>query len=188
MLESIDGSLEFLRGGIGEARDAHVAILGRQHLRRDALQPHLGALDVEFEQRLDAGASHGESDRAALRSPHAPNGAVEVGRIDRHVIDPDDDVPGLDAGALGGRIGHAPHDAHAILAGSDLDPNPGIGAARARLHVLEFIGRHERRMIVQCLDHAANGALHELVVIDRIDVVVAHALDDFGEQPRIAPR
>ena len=34
-------------------------------------------------------------------------------------------------------------------------------------------------MIVQRLDHAANRILHQLVVVDRVDIVLAHALQHF---------
>ncbi len=42
-------------------------------------------------------------------------------------------------------------------------------------------------MIVQRLDHAADGILDQLMVVDRINVVLAHTLDHFGQQPRILP-
>ena len=41
-------------------------------------------------------------------------------------------------------------------------------------------------MIVERLDHAANRVLHQLVVVDRVDIILPHALQHFGQQARVA--
>ena len=43
-------------------------------------------------------------------------------------------------------------------------------------------------MVIERLDHAADRVLHQLVVVDAVDVVLAHPLQHFGQQPRVGPR
>jgi len=104
---------------------------------------YLGALDFEIQQRAAAGTAYRQMDRTALESAHARDGGLEIGRIDRYVVDRNDDVAGLDTGTLRRGIRHATHDADAVLAGGYLDADAGVGARGADLHILEFIGAQE---------------------------------------------
>ena len=94
VLELGHGLLQLGGGGVGEASDAQVAEIRRQQLGLHALQLHVGALHLEFEQRRGAVAPHREPDRTAFGSAHACDGRVQVGRVDRHAVDADDDVAG----------------------------------------------------------------------------------------------
>ena len=160
VLEFGHGLFQFGGGGVGEGGDAQVTVVGRQQLGGHALQLHVGALHLELEQRRGTLAPHAQPDRAAFRSAHARDRRIQIGRVDRHAVDPDNDVAGADAGTLGRGAGHASHDTHAALARYHLDADTGVGAAGADLHVVEFIRGQEGRMIVQRFDHAANGVLH----------------------------
>ena len=70
----------------------------------------------------------------------------------------------------------------------DLDADAGIGAHRAQPDLFELVTIQVRRVGIERGHHAANGLLHEGMVIDVIDVFVLDSLVNFGEQARFLPR
>jgi hypothetical protein len=93
----------------------------------------------------------------------------------------------LDAGALCRRTRQAPRDTDARRRRLDLDADAGVGAAGAELQLGVFVVIEKGRMLVQPRDQAAHRVLEQLVVVDAVDVVLAHALHDLGQQPGVLP-
>ena len=188
MLEPVDGRLQLCGAAVGEAGDAKVAVLAGEPFGLDAHQLDMRTPDGELQQRRRAGASHGQADRAACRSAHVLERRVDIGRIDRRVVDLHDHVAGTQPGALGGRAGHAPHHADAVLGGADLHADARVRTAGGDLHVLELVVAQEGGVRVERFGHAADGGEHQLMGTDRIDVIGLYALHHAGKQLRILHR
>jgi hypothetical protein len=69
----------------------------------------------------------------------------------------------------------------------DFDADARVGTRGTDLHIVEFIRTQERRVIIESFDHSTDGVLKQLMIADRIDVVVPHTLHDFCQQSRILP-
>ncbi len=80
-----------------------------------------------------------------------------------------------------------PQNLHPALLGDDFDADAGIGAHGREADLLEFLAVEVGRMRIERRDHAAHRFLHELVVVDLVDVLAFDALVDFGKEPRLLP-
>ncbi len=91
------------------------------------------------------------------------------------VVDLDDQVTGLDAGAKRGRVLDRRNDLDDAVFDADLDAQAAELALGRDLQFLVRIGVEKVRVRVQPVDHAVDGFLDELVIGHRLDVVALDA-------------
>ena len=92
-----------------------------------------------------------------------------------------DDVARLDAGARRGRVVDRRDDLDDALVLVDLDPQTAEFAPGLDLHVLERLGVHIGTVRIEPGEHAVDGVLDQVLVVDRIDIFRAHPLHDVAE-------
>ena len=103
----------------------------------------------------------------------------------RGVVDLDDQVAGLDAGAERGRVLDRRDDAHDAVLDADLDAEAAELALRGDLQFLERLGVEEVGVRVEPAHHAVDRFLDELVVGDRLDVVALDLAEDRREELQV---
>src|SRR4029453_4897646 len=70
----------------------------------------------------------------------------------------------------------------------DFDAHAGVRAHGRQADFFELIGIEIGGVRIERRDHAANRLLHELLVIDLVDVLALDALVDLGEEASLFPR
>ena len=164
-----------------ELRDAHERVAGLDHLRAHRDHADDVAHDAELERLRLALARHGEHDRCLGLAAHQLDGVGQLHAARQLVVDLDDDVARLDAGARRGRVvDRRDHADHAVL-GADLDAEAAELALGAGLQVLEGVGVEECRVRVETRQHAADCLFDQLAVIDRLDIVGLDGAEHVGE-------
>ena len=108
-------------------------------------------------------------------------------RVD-DVVDLDDQVAGLDAGAERGRVLDRRDHAHDAVLDADLDAEAAELALRADLQLLERVGVQEVGVRVEPADHAVDGLADQLVVGDGLDVVALDLAEDRGQELQVLVR
>ena len=109
------------------------------------------------------------------------------------VVSPIDDTPASKAGILANDIITNLDDEavqgltlnQAVLH-RDLDAEPAEFAAGLHLHVLEALRIHVAGVRVEAGQHAADGALDQLLVVGLLDIVAADAVEHVAEQIELA--
>ena len=181
VLQLADG-LEQVGGGAGlEAGDAHIAEPGFQRAALDAL----GADDLAGDGHLDgfrlAFAHDGELDVGAGLAAHQLDGIVERQALHRLVVDADDQVAGLDAGAGGRGVVDGRYHLDQSAFHRHLDAETAELAGGADAQFLELLGAEVGRMGVETGQHAADAVLEQFLVLYRFDIVLLDAGHDIGE-------
>jgi hypothetical protein len=101
---------------------------------------------------------------AVARDPHGdlriglaaqPAHGVVEGHVERRlVVDLDDAIEALEAGASRRRIGHRVHDGEALIADRDHDAEAAEGARGGEVHLLVRLGAHEHAVRIERVEHA----------------------------------
>ena len=98
----------------------------------------------------------------------------------------EDLVPGLMPARAAGVSSMGATTTSALVLARDLDAQPAELARGVDLHLLEHLGRHEDGVRIQRLQHALDGAVHELLLVHRLHVVVLHVGEHAREQLQLA--
>ena len=162
---------EILGGAVLELAHTDVADAGLDRLRADALDVDFLAREAEREGHLDVLAHDRQHDHRARLAAHLLDGLGERDAAGGEIVDLDDEVAGLDAGAERGRVLDRRHDPDDAVLDADLDPEAAELALRRDLQVLERLGVEEVGMRVEPVHHPVDRFLDQLVVRDRLDVV-----------------
>ena len=81
-----------------------------------------------------------------------------------------------------------PQHLHRRVLGDHFDADAGVGAHGGEADLFELVGVEEGGVRIERRDHAADRFLHELLVVDVVDVLALDALVDLGEQAGLFPR
>ena len=95
--------------------------------------------------------------------------------------------PDEHAGLVRGRAFDGAQDLHRRILGHHFDADAGIGAHGAEADLFELVAVEEGGVRIERGHHAADRFLHQLAVVDVIDVLALDALVDLGEQPGLFP-
>ena len=104
------------------------------------------------------------------------------------VVELDDEVAGLDARAVGGRVLDGADHLDEAVFHADFDAEPAELALGADLQLLERFGVEVGRVRIQAGQHAVDGFGDQLLVVDRLDVVALDAAEDLGEGTQFLDR
>ena len=115
---------------------------------------------------------------------HARDRSRDVVGVDGNVVDGRDDVAGQNAGTLGRSAFERRHDRDLAALEVHVEPNARVVARRADADVLVLLGVEERRMLVEVGDDAADRGFDDALVVDAVDVLAPHAVDDLGDERR----
>ena len=139
------------------------------------------ALQGDFKRFLLA-AQHGQRHAAADLAAHLLDRLIEGQALHRLAIDLGDEITRLHAGLGRGRVIHRRHDLDQSILHGDFDAETAKLAFGLDLHVLVFLGIHIARMRIQRGQHAVDGGFDQFVILGRLDIGRAHALEHFAEQ------
>ena len=179
---------QVLAGVLLELGHAHVAVARLEHLRLHALHADHVAHDRDLERLRLALAQDREPDGALRLAAHALDGVVQVHALHRRVVELDDQVAGLQAGAeRRGVLDRRDHLDETVLH-ADLDAEAAELALRADLQLLERFLVEVGRMRVEAGQHAVDRLGDELLVLDRLDVVRLDRAEDLGERTQLVHR
>ena len=146
------------------------------------------ALHDEFERLGLALAQDRELHFAVRLAAHALHGVVERDALERHVVELDDEVARLDARAVRRRVLDGCDHFHESVFGADLDAEAAEFTLRADLQVAIRFLVEERGVRVEAGEHAVDGFLEELAILDGLDVIALDASEDLGEEPQVVDR
>ena len=143
-----------------------------------------GPLDGDRDHVGDTGPPDAERDRFAGLALHQRDGSFQLpalGKLRRLLaVDFDDPVTGLDPGLVGGAAGQRRgHD----QVGSDLDADPAELLADALLEPRDLLGADVVGVLVEFLEHAADGRFDQPPPVDALDVVPLDLFERLGEHP-----
>ena len=129
------------------------------------------------------GQLHGRARCAAQRAHPFP---------DRHVarrlaVDHSDEIAGAEPGLRGGRVIARRDHAQVILTG-ELEADVARRQRRAALRLLDLLRRQKRAVWIERLGEPPHRAVHDLVDVDRLDVVVGNQLGHIVEDPQVLVR
>jgi hypothetical protein len=115
---------------------------------------------------------------------HALDRVVQGHALHRRVVELDDQVAGLDAGAEGGRVLDGRDHLDEAVLHADLDAQAAELALGADLQFLEGFGVEVGRVRVEVGEHAVDGLGDELLVLDRLDVALLDRAEHLGMNAR----
>ncbi len=161
----------------GDAQDAVVAVeAGDRGLRLDHLAHDLHVEGIGFL------AGDGQGHRLAGLAAHLLDRVVDRQAQHALAVHGGDVVAGLHAGGEGGRAVHRrDHLDHAVLAG-DLDAQAAVFAARLVAHVVEVLGVEVAGVRIERGQHAVEGGVDQLGVVDRRHILALDGVQHVAEQ------
>ena len=115
---------------------------------------------------------------------HARDRSRDVLGVDGNVVDGRDDVAGKNPGALGRSALERRHDRDLAALEVHVEPNARVVARRADADVLVRLGVEERGVLIEVGDDAADRGFDDALVVDLVDVLAPHAVDDLGDERR----
>ena len=179
---------QVLAGVLLELRDAHPAVARLDQLGLDALhaddvahQRHLEGLGVAFPH-------DGEPDGGLGLAAHALDRIVEGHAFHRRVVELDDQVAGLDAGAERRRVLDRRNHLDEAVFHADLDAEAAELALRADLQFLECLLVEIGRVRIEAGQHAVDRLGDELLVLDRLDIVALDRAEHLGKRAQFVHR
>ena len=141
----------------------------------DALDRDLVASDVEVDRLLVAFPHDGHRHLGPSRAAHHAHGLAQVaGQVPVHL---DDAVAGLEAGLVRRGVLDRRNDRDEPVLHRDVDADAGELALGVDLQVLEGVGRQQRGVRVEPLEHPVDGLLDQVLGIDFVDVLFLDQLD-----------
>ena len=96
-------------------------------------------------------------------------------------VDGQDDVPGLQAGTIGGRVLDGGHHGHLAVLHRDLDADAGELAGGGLLHLLVFFSRHEGGVRIQALQHTLEGTVQQFALVHVLHIITVHQIQHLAE-------
>ena len=176
--------LDAVRRLLAERGDADVADLafGLPAHRLD-LDHRAGQRHVE---RIAPGAADGQHDVGVDGAAHPLDRLVQGHALHRLVVERDDEVARLDAGAEGRRVVDRRTPLDEAVLHRALDAEPAELAAGLHLHVAEAFRIHVARMRIKTGQHAVDRRFDQLAVVRFFDIVGAYALEYVAEQVELA--
>src|SRR5690606_1107224 len=168
-----------------ELRHPDPAVARLDELRLDALHPDYGAGDLDDHRRALALARDGERDARVWLAAHALDRVAEGHALHRRVVELDDQVAGLDAGAERRRVLARRDDLDEAILHADLDAEAADLALRADLQLLDRLRVEVGRVRVEAREHAVDRLGDEALVLDRLDVVALDRPEDVRERTQL---
>ena len=145
-----------------------------------------GQFDV---QRLALAFAHDQqADVGAGLAAHHLDGLAQGHALHRLVVNADDQVARLHAGAAGGRVVDRGHDAHEAVGHLHLDTQPAELAGGGHAHVLELLDVQVGRVRVQPGQQAADRVLDQHLVLDLFNIGRLDLAQDLGKGLQIGQR
>ena len=151
--------------------------------------------------RLDHVAHHGDFDRLVLAVAHdrqAQLGAwlathllyrlIERHALHRLFVEPDDQITRTHARPLRRCVVDRGDDLDEPILHANLDAQAAELAAGADADIAVVLFVEIRGMRIQAAEHALNGILEELSVVDRLDIVLLDASEHFGKYAQLFQR
>ena len=171
-----------------ERGDAQVAVIVIHARRLDAL--HLDDFTRERDlQRFGVALAQDRQLDLGLRlTAHLLDGIGQRQAFDRRIVDLENQVAGLEPGAVGRRILDRRDDFDQAVFHADFDAESAELALRADLQVLVGVGVEIRRVRVEIGQHAADGVGDQLLVVDRFDVALLDRAENLGKRTQILNR
>ena len=185
LVEVADRLRHVLAGVLLELDHAQVAVTRLDQLGPDAAEVDDLARQREGQRRVDVLARDRQHDLGAGLAAHLLDGLGERESARDGVIDLDDQVARLHAGAERGRVLDRRNDFDDAVFDADLDAEAAELALGRDLQLLERIGVEEVGMRVEAVHHAVDGLVDELVVRYRLDIVALDASEHGGEQLQV---
>ena len=172
-------------GALLELDDAQIAVTGFEHLGAHAANVDDLARQGEGQRLVGLLARNREHDLRAGLAAHLLDRAGQRQTAGGGLVDLDDQVAGLDAGAKRGRILDRRDDLDEAVFHADLDAQAAELALRRYLQFLVGIGVEEVGVRVQPVDHAVDGFFDQFFICHRFDIVALDATEYGGEQLQI---
>ncbi len=183
----VDGSAQLVCRGIVELAHANVTVSRLQDFVAHTRNRYLLPRQVKRQRVVIIIAAYPDSDRRAGATAHLPDCFIQSIVTRRYTVDLDNLVTGLYPRALRRRAVYwGDHEDRAILR-ADLEPYTRVSAARAVTNIPVFLCVEELGVTVEPGHHAADGAVHQFRLIDRLDEIPAHAFHDLVDEPRLLP-
>ena len=168
-------------GLLVERGDTDIGDVVAFEMRADRLDldDRAGQLDVE---RLLPLTTHRQRDLAVDRTAHLLDRLRQGQALDRGAVEMGDQIVGLQAGARRrGVVDRRDHFYQPALH-RHFDAQPAELAAGLDLHIGEVLGVQIVGMRVERGQHAVDRAFDQRVVLDFVDIAVAHQLEHIAEQ------
>ena len=108
--------------------------------------------------------------------------------LHRGVVQPDDQIAGANAGPLGGGVVNRRDHLEKAVFLPDLDAQAAEFAGGADLQILERLGVQIGGMRIEIAQHAANGVFQQILVLDRLDVILLDGVEYAGERAQLVQR
>ena len=157
--ELADRFAQALAGAELELADAHVSVSGLQLAAAHAGHPDDVPRDGDSDRAVQAFAHDCEDDVGPGRSAHHLHRIRERHSLHRSVVEPDDQISCLDAGALRRGVVDRGDDLDESVLHADFDPQPPEFAARPCLQLLVVVGNEVGGVRVETGQHSANRVL-----------------------------
>ena len=180
VLELDHRRLDAVVGLLAERGDADVADVV-EGLRAHRLNLDGGALQAHLERLLLA-APYRELDGRIHRPAHLLDRLLERHALDGFVVELDDEIARLEARFRRRRVVDRRDDLDQAVIHGDLDAESAELAAGLNLHVAEAFGVHVARVRVERGQHAVDRGLDQLVILDRLDVVLLDLREHVAEE------
>ena len=123
-----------------------------------------------------------EPDLGPGPAAHTLDRSFETFGIDCHIVNRDHDVAWLDAGLGRRRILEWRDDHDLAVADIDIEPDTGVVSGRGDTDVLVLVPVEIPGMLVQPVDHSADGIGNELLLVDGVDIFIADPRQRFGDE------
>jgi hypothetical protein len=176
---------QFAAGFRLELADAQIGIAGFEQACTHAGDTDHFTRDAEFTRCIGAFALDGQADLAARLAAQHVDGTGQVVGLHRNLIDAQDDVTGLDAGTRRRRIVDGRDHAQGSIHRGHLDAESRVTARGVLGQIREGIALQVFAVRIKANQHAADRGLHELVIVDRLDIGLFDQAEHGGEQANV---
>ena len=176
-LQSLHRLHELIVGGKPETADADVAHLRPNHIIAvNGLHGNLVSHDLENKPLADAAAHHAQLHPCPLGAAEPPHDFLlaHLDACNQRVVDRDDTIAGHDADLLGRAFQDGLNDEQRILHEIELNADAVEGAVQGLRHFLGLLLGGIRGVGIELLEHSPDGILHELVLVDGVNIEVVH--------------
>ena len=189
MFQFLQCLLQVLRGLGLELRDSQIAKIRFQQAAFDAPDLNDFPDQLDLERFFRAFPDDGQSDRTIWLASHPLDGIGQRHALDRGIVQTDDQVAGAKASPLGGRIVDRGNDLdETTVFLPDFDAQAAKFAGRADLQVLECFGVQVGGMGVEIAQHAANRVFQQILVLDRLHIILLDGIEYAGEGAQLIQR
>ena len=181
------GAAQFICRGFVELAYANVPVSRLQDFVSYARNFYLLPRQVKRQRIIIIFAAYPDRHRCARTATHLPDRLVQSLVTHRHAVNLDDLVAGFYPRALCGSAIDRCDNEDRTVQRADFEAYSRVSAAGAVTNVPVFLCVEEFGVPVESRHHAANGAVHEIGLIDRFDEVPAHTIHDFINESCLFP-